>query len=302
MHTATQPARTQPAPLSCNRRLTATLARSPEQNCSQSFVLKLGATLGVTLVIAAHSAPPAMAGDYVHQCRNAAGNLIMNDEELRALNPATGREGRRALKYTVLRRIDLKKSDGFCVSDAAPRGSRRFAHSATTYALQIRYRRRGTTNTEFMMCEIASSGLPAAYNCDREVKTLNWVASARKAPGTAFDANAAKSPHRWMHNGSGMRIVASGQDRKIVYASPRNSLRRRGVEEGTVLFEGKRRGNRYTGRAFVFTENCGPVAYKVDGLVEQGERRVVVRGRKPRLNAQCRTISRRDDQLVFERR
>ena len=46
--------------------------------------------IGVIVAGVAIAAGTAGAGDYVHQCRSADGNYVMNDEELQAFDSAKG--------------------------------------------------------------------------------------------------------------------------------------------------------------------------------------------------------------------
>jgi hypothetical protein len=105
---------------------------------------------------------------------------------------------------------------------------------------------------------------------------------------------------RWMHNGSIMELVADGAVRKFLYTEPREGMRRQGVTPGTLLFEGRKDGDRYSGTAFIFSKRCGRFFYEVSGEVTEGQRRVIVRGQAPRLNAKCNVTSHRDDELVFD--
>jgi hypothetical protein len=47
----------------------------------------------------------------------------------------------------------------------------------------------------------------------------------------------------WNHNGSVMRLIASGAERKFVYEVPREGLSAIGVTKGTLLFKGKKVGD-----------------------------------------------------------
>jgi hypothetical protein len=243
----------------------------------------------------------ARAGDYAHHCRSADGNYAMSDEELKAVNTANGRETGRAIPYKVLRKFELRKTAGFCIARNAPKGQRRFPHAATTYALHIRFRRNGQRIKTFMLCEMASSGLPASYNCDREVQTLDWTARSKVATVDTTPRRQKRRTVRWMHNGSEVRIVAKGPRRQVVFVSPNENLARLGVTSGDPIFEGRREGNRYIGQAFVYSKNCAAKTYKVDGRVHKGERRVVVFGRKPIADRDCRTDYHEDVRLVFDR-
>lgn len=254
--------------------------------------------IGLAAAIVAASAASAGASDYVHQCRSADGNFVMNDEDLQAFDVAQGRETGPSISYKVLRKTVLSKNEGYCIANRAPAGQRRYNYAATTYALHIRFRQGGQRIKTFMLCEMASSGLPAAYNCDRDVTTLNWtIGKTAAAPG-------GKRPgHAWFHNGSEVKIIATGGGgRRIVFVAPNAQLSDIGVGPGDVLFEGRRKGNRYVGRAFVYSRNCRAKSFGVRGRVQEGERRVVVSGRKPVRGRNCRTRYREDVSLIFNRR
>lgn len=71
----------------------------------------------------------------------------------------------------------------------------------------------------------------------------------------------------WTHNGSTVRWVSSGQDRWLYYLEPRPGLAAIGVEPDTLLFQGRRIGNTLVGTAYVFSENCPPTPYPVEGIM-----------------------------------
>jgi hypothetical protein len=258
-------------------------------------------TAGLMFAVSGMITGAAQASDYAHQCRSADGSYAMSDEELRAIDTANGRETGRAIPYKVLRKFELRKTAGFCIAKNAPKGQRRYPHSATTYALQIRFRQNGQRIKAFMLCEMASSGLPASYNCDREVQTLDWIARSETAAADTKQGSRKRSAVRWMHNGSQVRIVAEGRRRRVVFVRPNERLAALGVTAGDPVFEGSRDGDRYFGQAFVYSKNCATRTYKVDGRVHKGERRVVVFGRKPIADRDCRTDYRKDVRLVFDR-
>jgi len=79
---------------------------------------------------------------------------------------------------------------------------------------------------------------------------------------------------------------------------PRAGLSARGVTRGTVVFEGQRVGNSYTGRAYVFT-TCGPRSYPVSGPIADDDRQVTMYGKAPKLDASCNQTGTVDDTLVF---
>jgi hypothetical protein len=103
----------------------------------------------------------------------------------------------------------------------------------------------------------------------------------------------------WNHNGSMMRLVASGIKRKFVYEVPRKELLAVGVTKGTLLFKGKNVGNFYSGTAYVFSE-CGATPYNVSGPVSDDQRQVSLFGRAPVVDRTCRVYDYKEDALVFK--
>jgi len=106
-----------------------------------------------------------------------------------------------------------------------------------------------------------------------------FVISAAAFAVTAPSAHAASC---WNHNGSIMRLQASGNARTFVYVQPRTVLRRAGVRRGTVLFNGRKRGNSYVGTARRYSKFCpgNPLTYSVSGPISNGQTKVTVRGQR----------------------
>jgi hypothetical protein len=102
-----------------------------------------------------------------------------------------------------------------------------------------------------------------------------------------------------MHNGSVVRLSASGSKRDFYYVSPRQGLLDVGVRPGELLFTGKRSGNAYAGTAYIFNKRCGPIGYAVSGEVGQDDRSVTMRGQAPKVDANCQIIATKDDTLTF---
>jgi hypothetical protein len=103
----------------------------------------------------------------------------------------------------------------------------------------------------------------------------------------------------WDHNGSAVSLSADGASRKFYYQAPRAGLQEVGIQPGTLLFDGRRDGNRYSGTAYVFSQLCGALAYPVSGPVSPDERSVTMYGKAPSVSANCRVVGYRDDVLVF---
>ena len=82
----------------------------------------------------------------------------------------------------------------------------------------------------------------------------------------------------WRHNGSLMRLEASGNDRTFTYEVPSPGMQwGRGVEPGTELFTGQSDGRSYWGTAKVFT-SYGEREYQVFGPISNNQRRVTLYG------------------------
>jgi hypothetical protein len=105
----------------------------------------------------------------------------------------------------------------------------------------------------------------------------------------------------WNHNGSVVYLQADGYSRKFFYHQPRDGMLRAGAASGSLLFEGRKAGNRYVGQAYIFAGACGQFAYAVSGDVSNDDRRVVMRGRAPRVQRSSCTISGYlNDRLEFD--
>lgn len=123
--------------------------------------------------------------------------------------------------------------------------------------------------------------------------------------GTAFAGFAAvttsKADSCWNHNGSIMRLQAQGNQRWLSYEVPRQVLQNAGVQRGTLLFNGVKNGNWYSGTARVFSKYCPgtPLEYFVEGPVRGDQLQVTVRGTRE-VYSQCRPTGRmKTDTLVF---
>jgi hypothetical protein len=94
----------------------------------------------------------------------------------------------------------------------------------------------------------------------------------------------------WDHNGSVMVLRAKGQVRRFHYHQPREGMRQAGVSQGTLLFKGRRHGDRYSGTAYVFSKKCGAVPYQVSGSVSDDQRRVELSGAAPVIGQNCSVL------------
>jgi hypothetical protein len=115
---------------------------------------------------------------------------------------------------------------------------------------------------------------------------------------TASEAAAQDGPNSWWsHNGSVVELRAQGNARVFSYAIPRQGLP---AQPGDTLFHGRRSGSSYSGTAYLFSSRCGVIGYSVSGFVSANQRKVQLRGRAPRRDANCRIVSYSADVLTFE--
>ncbi|SRR6056297_402785 len=103
----------------------------------------------------------------------------------------------------------------------------------------------------------------------------------------------------WNHNGSLMRLTDQGNNRWFWYENPRQGVRNAGVQPGTLLFNGSKNGEWYSGTARVFDSYCGALEYYVEGPVLQNPLRVQVTGQR-QIYQNCQPTGRwTTDTLVF---
>ncbi|MBZ0162668.1 MAG: hypothetical protein K8H74_08140 [Notoacmeibacter sp.] len=112
---------------------------------------------------------------------------------------------------------------------------------------------------------------------------------------------AARADSCWNHNGSLMRLKASGNHRWFYYEHPKAQQRNSGVVRGTLLFDGRKDGNWYSGTARVFSKYCpgSPLEYFVEGPVRADQLQVTMTGTREVYN-RCQPTGRyATDTLVF---
>jgi hypothetical protein len=103
----------------------------------------------------------------------------------------------------------------------------------------------------------------------------------------------------WDHNGSVVWLKAEGSGRQFYYETPRAGLGYVGVEKGTLLFDGKRVENTYSGTAYIFRKSCPPSPYAVKGPVSADDLQVTMYGKAPIVGQNCEITVSKDDVLVF---
>lgn len=108
----------------------------------------------------------------------------------------------------------------------------------------------------------------------------------------------------WTHNGSIMSVTTQEDRIMIYYQQPRQGMIDEGVRPGTLLFDGRRTGNRLSGTSYVFDRRCGRIPYSDDGNVLSGERSIFLSGRRvpTQLSADCAVVAYRVDPSIIDRR
>ncbi len=88
----------------------------------------------------------------------------------------------------------------------------------------------------------------------------------------------------WDHNGSTMIMETRRRNVEIRYETPSRRMRRIGVQQGEILFDGRiNRRNKLVGEAFVFRRGCQPAGYDVRGRFKPdvGQEEIILRGAAP---------------------
>ena len=120
--------------------------------------------------------------------------------------------------------------------------------------------------------------------------------------GIASSPAPASADSCWWHNGTLMRLKDRGNQRWFLYEDPRKRwMRAAGVRRGTLLFNGVKNGNSYSGTARRFSKYCpgDPLEYHVSGPVSPNQTRVTVSGNRP-IHSRCRPTGAVEwDTLVF---
>jgi hypothetical protein len=104
----------------------------------------------------------------------------------------------------------------------------------------------------------------------------------------------------WKHGGSIMRLEATGLSRKFFFYKPSDAELEAGAKAESLRFDGQISGKGYTGTAFLYSDRCGRSAFQVSGEIGNNDGRVVLSGRSPQVDSDCREIGRSDQKLVFD--
>ncbi len=141
------------------------------------------------------------------------------------------------------------------------------------------------------------STLAIAYISESPPEGMNWLDHAQAAKlGIAISASPSAttpvpdvpSESLWDHDGSTLLLITDGMQRKFYYETPRPGLIEIGVLRGTLFFVGQQKGRAYRGIARVFSKRCGATPYSVSGEISEDSQTILVRGKAPSLDGQCR--------------
>jgi len=100
------------------------------------------------------------------------------------------------------------------------------------------------------------------------------------------------------HNGSTMEIQECDDGLWISYIEPRDGLKKVGVEDGTLLFEGEvGAAGTIIGQARLFSAKCGEILYDVSGAWRSNS--ILLEGIAPVRDSSCRVTKYRNDELLF---
>lgn len=90
----------------------------------------------------------------------------------------------------------------------------------------------------------------------------------------------------WTLGESEVGLVANGNNRTLIYTAPATGLLQ-SVRPGDVVFEGRKEGDRYVGRARVLGDPCGSDPFDVSGPITAGGLKVEVSGTRTRQGPAC---------------
>ncbi len=234
--------------------------------------------------------PAALASDYSNTCKSSDGRYVMEDGVLYA---AADKQQQRKLPFAIVERQVLSERAGHCIASGQGANGQKIGFQSINTRIVIEIGGAGAGRRATMTCEMASDGMPAAWTCAREV-----VERDIKTPGPV-ERYTVGSPGTWDHNGSVMRLEADGATRRFTYMNPRKGLHEVGVNGDTILFDGRREGNRYVGTARWFSKTCGQQEFPVTGTVSVDERQVELSGQAPRVDGKCRKTGTATEKLVF---
>lgn len=247
-------------------------------------------SLLLAMMLALATSVVADAGDYSNECKSSDGMYLIVDGVLEKQGDPPGA----TRPYRIIESQVLSETNGYCVPSNA--NGAKFNYSSRRWREKIVTDDIGPEPlTIEIACEMATSGLPAAFNCDRDTVTKTQTSPS---PMQSWEVGAKGT---WSHNGSAMKLETHGEKRQFIYMNPRSGLLAAGVRPNMALFEGVRQGNAYSGTARYWSIHCGVQTFVVTGTVSTDERLVTLSGDAPKLDPACTVTGRSFQTLLFDR-
>src|SRR5262245_35296490 len=104
-----------------------------------------------------------------------------------------------------------------------------------------------------------------------------------------------------IYQGSITYLEPSGMVRQFFLVTPGDELHKHGAQAGDLLFDGRKEGSTYVGKAFVFAGRCGKVPFDVHGPVLNDDQTVDLAGNAPEVDtATCNQRGTHEQRLVFD--
>jgi hypothetical protein len=155
----------------------------------------------------------------------------------------------------------------------------------------------------------ATPRLEALASQDFAIPAQKRAAMGSTGMGASNEATSKDSPPSedpapagsyWKHGSSIMRLEATGLSRKFFFYKPSDDQLEAGAKAESLRFDGQISRKGYTGTAFLYSDKCGRSAFQVSGQIESNESRVILSGRSPQVDRDCREIGGSDQKLVFD--
>lgn len=119
------------------------------------------------------------------------------------------------------------------------------------------------------------------------ITTSSQQASPTHAAKPESSPEPSQKSKSWSLNGSTLKLVAEGDQRKFYYDQVQSNAQASGAAPGALLLEGKIVGAHFVGTAYKHISNCGRVPYRVDGMFRDNNLRLELQGQSPRIDAYC---------------
>jgi hypothetical protein len=147
---------------------------------------------------------------------------------------------------------------------------------------------------------LASRNFAVTAQKSAMASTGKEVANEAASQNSLSNDAAAPAGSYWKHGGSIMRLEAKGLSRKFLFYKPSDAELQAGAKAESLLFDGQISGKGYTGTAFLYSDKCGRSAFQVSGQIENNNGRVILSGRSPQVDSDCREIGKSEQELVFD--